>query len=93
MESSTGHLALCNHINLSGCGWLKLDQASSSQFDVVYVYMVKKGITWPSMHFCFGLQQGRLCNSDLSRLKLSVKVTNLCSKLLRTEVIQCDICM
>ena len=36
--------------------------------------------------FCLGLQQGRLCNSDLSGLKLSVKVTNPCSKLLRTEV-------
>ena len=36
--------------------------------------------------FYFGLQQGRLCNSDLSGLKLSVKVTNPCSKFLRTEV-------
>ena len=40
MENSTEHLAPCNHVNLSGCGWLKPDQASSSQFDVVYVYMV-----------------------------------------------------
>ena len=36
--------------------------------------------------FCFGLQQGRLCRTDLSGLKLSVKVTNPCSKLLHTEV-------
>ena len=40
MESSTGHVVLCNRITLSGCGWLKPDQASSSQFDVVYVHMV-----------------------------------------------------
>ena len=86
MESSTGHLTLRNRVNHSGCGWLKPDQASSSQFDVVYVYMVQKGIAWLSAHFCFGLQQGRLCNSDSSGLKLSVKVTNPCSKLLRTEV-------
>ena len=26
MEFSTGHLVLCNRINLSGCGWLKPDQ-------------------------------------------------------------------
>ena len=36
--------------------------------------------------FCFGLQQGRLCRTDLSGLKLSVSIANLCSKLLRTEV-------
>ena len=35
MESSTGHLVLCNRVNLSGCGWLKPDQASSSQFNLV----------------------------------------------------------
>ena len=35
MEISTRHLALCNGINLSGCGWLKPDQTSSSQFDLV----------------------------------------------------------
>ena len=40
MEISTGHLALCNCVNLSGCGWLKPDQASSSQLDLVRVYMV-----------------------------------------------------
>ena len=38
------------------------------------------------MNFCFGLQQGILCNSDLSGLKLSVNVANPCSKLLCTEV-------
>ena len=35
MEFSTGHLALCNCINLSGCGWLKPDQASENQFNLV----------------------------------------------------------
>ena len=36
--------------------------------------------------FCFGLQQERLCGTDLSGLKLSVSIANPCSKLLRTEV-------
>ena len=36
--------------------------------------------------FCFGLQQERLCKTDLSGLKLSVSIANLCSKLLCTEV-------
>ena len=36
--------------------------------------------------FCFALQQERLCKTDLSGLKLSVSIANLCSKLLRTEV-------
>ena len=35
MEFSTGHLVLCNHVNLRGCGWLKPDQTSSSQFHLV----------------------------------------------------------
>ena len=34
----------------------------------------------------FGLQQGRLCKTDLSRLKLSVNIANPCSELLCTEV-------
>ena len=38
------------------------------------------------MHFCFGLQQERLCKIDLSRLKLSVSIANPYSKLLITEV-------
>ena len=37
-------------------------------------------------HFCFGLQQERLCKTDLSGLKLSVSIANPCSKLLCTEV-------
>ena len=41
MEFSTGCLALCNRINLSGCGWLKPDQTSSSQFVLVVVHMTK----------------------------------------------------
>ena len=36
--------------------------------------------------FYFGCQQGRLCKTDLSGLKLSVSITNPCSKLLCTEV-------
>ena len=37
-------------------------------------------------HFCFGLQQERLCKTDLSGPKLSVNIANSCSKLLCTEV-------
>ena len=36
--------------------------------------------------FCFGLQQERLCKTEMSGLKLSVNVANPCSKLLCTEV-------
>ena len=36
--------------------------------------------------FCFGLQQERLCRTDLSGLKLSVSIANSCSKLLHAEV-------
>ena len=36
--------------------------------------------------FCFGLQQERLCRTDLSGLKLSVSIANPRSKLLITEV-------
>ena len=39
-------------------------------------------------HFCFGLQQERLCKTDQSGLKLSINIDNLCSKLLCTEVRQ-----
>ena len=38
--------------------------------------------------FCFGLQQERLCKTDLSGLKLSVSIAKPCSKLLCTEVRQ-----
>ena len=41
---------------------------------------------WLAAHFCFGLQQERLCKTDLSGLKLSVSIDNPCSKLLCTEV-------
>ena len=37
-------------------------------------------------HFYFGLQQERLCKTDLSGLKFSVNIANPCSKLLCTEV-------
>ena len=40
-------------------------------------------------HFCFVLQQERLCKTELSGLKLSVStvsITNPCSKLQCTEV-------
>ena len=36
--------------------------------------------------FCFGLQQERLCKTDLSGLKLSVSIASRHSKLLTTEV-------
>ena len=36
--------------------------------------------------FCFGLQQERLCKTDVSGLKFSVSIANSCSKLLCTEV-------
>ena len=36
--------------------------------------------------FCFGLQQERLCKTELSGLKLSVSIANPRSKLLTTEV-------
>ena len=36
--------------------------------------------------FCFGLQQDRLCTTDLSGLNLSVDIANPCSELLGTEV-------
>ena len=36
--------------------------------------------------FCFGLQQERLCKTDLSGLKLYVSIANPRSKLLCTEV-------
>ena len=38
------------------------------------------------LDFCFGLQQERLCKTDLSGLKLSVSIANPRSKLLTTEV-------
>ena len=41
------------------------------------------------VHFCFGLQQERLCKTDLSGLKLSVSIADPCSILLRTEVKDC----
>ena len=43
------------------------------------VYLLK----WTS---AFGLQQERLCKTDLSGLKLSVSIADACSKLLCTEV-------
>ena len=45
-----------------------------------YVVYLSKVDLW------FGLQQERLCKTDLSRLKLSVSITNPCSKILCTEV-------
>ena len=73
-------------LHTSRTGWLELAEAGENRFNRVVVYMVSKGIALLSAHFCFGLQQGRLCNSDSSGLKLSVKVTNPCSKFLCTEV-------
>ena len=80
------HLALYSHIYLSGCSQFKQVETRSNQLDLVVVHMKEKGIAWLVMHFCFGLQQEKLCKTDLSGLKLSVSITNPCSKLLCTEV-------
>ena len=45
-----------------------------------------KGNSIACQHFYFGLQQQRLCKTDLSGLKLSVNIANPHSKLLCTEV-------
>ena len=59
----------------SRSGWLWAVQTVRSSLSVY-------GIKGFSMHFSVWIHQGWLCNSDSSGLKLSVKVTNLCSKLL-----------
>ena len=55
-----------------------------------YEVLLKSGNYCVSIEvdFYFGLQQGRLCKTDLSGLKLSVNIANPCSKLLCTEVYQ-----
>ena len=40
MEFFTGHVALCNHVNLSGCSQFKQVDTRSNQLDLVVVYMV-----------------------------------------------------
>ena len=70
-------------------GWKWPVQTSSSQFSPVQcarqIDSIKASMAL-LCHFWFGLQQGRLCNSDLSGLKLYVNIANPCSKLLCTEV-------
>ena len=61
----------------------KLAKTGQNQF---LVCMTKRNHMALSHYLRFGLQQGRLCNSDLSGLKLSVNIANPCSKLLCTEV-------
>ena len=61
-------------------------QTGSNQIDLVGAHdSIRNSVALPH-HFCFGLQQERLCKTDLSGLKLSVNVANPCSKLLCTEV-------
>ena len=62
----------------------KLAKTGQNQF---LMCMTKRNCMALLCHFWFGLQQGRLCNSDFSGLKLSVNIANPCSKLLCTEVI------
>ena len=40
MEFSTGHLALCNRIYLSGCGQFKQVETRSNQLDLAPVHMI-----------------------------------------------------
>ena len=60
-----------NQLGLVQCGW----QIDSIRNSVVLL-----------CHFCFGLQQERVCKKDLSGIKLSVNIANPWSKLLCTEV-------
>ena len=79
------------HDCLVGCSQLRSAQTSTIWFSQVHcawqIDSISNSMALPC-HFCFGLQQGRLCNSDLSGLKLSVNIANPCSKLLYTEVRQ-----
>ena len=52
----------------------------------LYCEVLLKSWNYIEVDFCFGLQQERLCKTDLSGLKLSVSIPNPCSKLLCTEV-------
>ena len=72
MEISTMHL---RHFMPTG----------SNQIDLVSVRDSIRNSMALSHHFCFGLQQERLCKTDLSGLKLSVNIANPCSKLLKVR--------
>ena len=43
MEFPTRHLALCNHVYLSGCSQFKQVGTGSNQLDLVPVHMISKG--------------------------------------------------
>ena len=79
MEFSNRHLA--HFTPAVQVGWNQFKPVGSS-----LVRMTNRNSMALLHHFCFGLQQGRLCNSNLSGLKLSVNIANPCSKLLCTEV-------
>ena len=65
-------------VYFSGCGQLMPVQTS-------LVHMTNRNSM--ACHITSDLApKGRLCNSDLSRLNLSVNIANPCSKLLCTEV-------
>ena len=77
MEISTRHLVHFTPTIWVGWNQLKPDQSSLVQSSA-HDKWEQCGLLW---HFCFGLQQERLCKTDLSGLKLSVSIANPCSKL------------
>ena len=79
MEFSTRYLA--HFMPAVQVGWNQLKPVGTS-----LVHMTNRNSMAYCITFYFGLQQGRLCKTDLSGLKLSVNIANPCSKLLCTEV-------
>ena len=62
------HLVLYSRVYLSGCSQFKQVETSSSWFDLISVHdSIRDSMALPH-HFCFGLQQERLCKTDLSGL-------------------------
>ena len=71
----------------SSSSWLEPAQISSSQFDLVQCTWQRTALGGFSVNqIGFGFQQGRLCNSDLSGLKLSAILPTHTLKLLCIEV-------
>ena len=85
MEFSTKHLVCFTPAVQVGWIQLKPDQSSLVQFSVHDSISNSMALLH---HFCFGLQQERLCKTDLTGLKFSVNIANPHSKLLCTEVRQ-----
>ena len=65
---------------------LRPDLESTHQVGHFDIWFIQIGQI--EVDFCFGLQQERLCKTDLSGLKLSASIANPCFKLLCTEVRQ-----